>query len=157
MLCYSTLGTSLKLAEDLLLNECVHVSRHMKEAKNAFDTEHPLHTFSIGIQGSPDLLAARKVADFLGTEHHEFTFTVDEGIDALYDLIWHIESYEQVRVMRPSSHAEFACTPPSKWGARLQTATAQSVVLHTATTEVTAGHRLCIQVPQQSGCHGFPC
>lgn len=71
--------------------------RHMKEAKNAFDTEHALHTFSIGIQGSPDLIAARKVADFLGTEHHEFTFTVDEGIDALYDLIWHIESYEQVR------------------------------------------------------------
>ena len=79
------------------------MSRHMKEAKNAFDTEHALHTFSIGIQGSPDLLAARKVADFLGTEHHEFTFTVDEGIDALYDLIWHIESYEQVRVMTPSS------------------------------------------------------
>lgn len=70
--------------------------RHMKEAKNAFDTEHPLHTFSIGIQGSPDLVAARKVAHFLGTEHHEFTFTVEEGIDALYDLIWHIESYEQV-------------------------------------------------------------
>ena len=68
----------------------------MKEAKNAFDTEHALHTFSVGIEGSPDLVAARKVADFLGTEHHEFTFTVDEGIDALHDLIWHIESYEQV-------------------------------------------------------------
>ena len=37
-----------------------------------------------------------QVAAFLGTEHHEFTFTVEEGIDALYDLIWHIESYEQV-------------------------------------------------------------
>ena len=36
------------------------------------------------------------MADFLGTVHHEFTFTVEEGIDALYDLIWHIESYEQV-------------------------------------------------------------
>ncbi len=36
------------------------------------------------------------MADFLGTIHHEFTFTVEEGIDALYDLIWHIESYEQV-------------------------------------------------------------
>lgn len=38
------------------------------------------------------------MSDFLGTLHHEFTFTVEEGIDALYDLIWHIESYEQVRV-----------------------------------------------------------
>lgn len=42
-------------------------------------------------------LAHCQVADFLGTVHHEFTFTVEEGIDALYDLIWHIESYEQVR------------------------------------------------------------
>ena len=74
----------------------------MKEAKNAFDTEHALHTFSIGIQGSPDLVAARKVAEFLGTEHHEFTFTVEEGIDALYDLIWHIESYEQVLHLSPT-------------------------------------------------------
>ena len=95
------LTTSLRLAGELILTKLANACRHMKEAKNAFDTEHALHTFSIGIQGSPDLLAARKVADFLGTEHHEFTFTVDEGIDALYDLIWHIESYEQVRVTRP--------------------------------------------------------
>jgi len=38
-----------------------------------------------------------QVADFLGTIHHEFTFTVEEGLDALEDLIWHIESFEQVR------------------------------------------------------------
>ena len=36
------------------------------------------------------------MADFLGTIHHEFTFTVEQGIDALYDLIYHIESFEQV-------------------------------------------------------------
>ncbi|KAI3438337.1 hypothetical protein D9Q98_000770 [Chlorella vulgaris] len=75
--------------------------RHMKEATNAFDPDHKLHTYSIGIKGSPDLIAARKVSDFLGTLHHEFTFTVEEGIDALYDLIWHIESYEQVRAAVP--------------------------------------------------------
>lgn len=74
----------------------------MKESKNAYDTEHPLHTFSVGLPGSPDLVAARRVAAFLGTQHHEFTFTVEEGIDALYDLIWHIESYEQVR---PTAHS----------------------------------------------------
>lgn len=75
--------------------------RHLKEASNAFDTQHQLHTFSIGIKGSPDLLAARKVADHLGTNHHEFTFTVQEGIDALPNLIYHIESYEQVRAAVP--------------------------------------------------------
>lgn len=75
--------------------------RHIKESTNAFDPDHKLHTFSVGVPGSPDLKAARKVADFLGTIHHEFTFTVEEGIDALRDLIWHIESYEQVRAAVP--------------------------------------------------------
>ena len=70
--------------------------RHIKESTNTFDKEHKLHTFSIGLPGSPDLACARQVADFLGTIHHEFTFTVQEGIDALEDLIWHIESWEQV-------------------------------------------------------------
>lgn len=82
----------------------------MKESKNAFDTEHPLHTFSIGIAGSPDLVAARKVADFLGTQHHEFTFTVEEGIDALYDIIWHIESYEQVCIVSTDVDSCQECT-----------------------------------------------
>ncbi len=75
---------------------CLLHHRHLKEAKNAFDQTHPLHTFSIGIQGAPDLLAAREVAHQLGTTHHEFHFTVEEGIDALYDLVYHLESYEQV-------------------------------------------------------------
>ncbi|KAL3158675.1 Asparagine synthetase [Trebouxia sp. C0010 RCD-2024] len=75
--------------------------RHLKEAKNAFDRTHPLHTFSIGIQGAPDLIAAREVAHQLGTKHHEFHFTVEEGIDAVYDLVYHLESYEQVRAAVP--------------------------------------------------------
>ena len=75
--------------------------RHLKEAKNAYDTAHKLHTFSVGLAGSPDLAAARKVAAFLGTIHHEFTFTVQEGLDALEDLIWHIESIEQARCRCP--------------------------------------------------------
>ena len=75
--------------------------RTVKDAENAFDRDHKMHTFSIGIEGSPDLKAAQKVADFLGTDHHSFTFTVEEGIDALHDLVWHIESYEQVRAAVP--------------------------------------------------------
>ena len=47
--------------------------------------------------GTADMAAARRVAAFLGTQHHEFTFTVEEGIDAVYDLIYHIESFEQAR------------------------------------------------------------
>ena len=53
-----------------------------------------LHSFSIGLQGSPDLAAAKKVADALGTVHHTIHFTVQEGIDALPDVIRHIETYD---------------------------------------------------------------
>ncbi|MGL5334808.1 MAG: asparagine synthase B, partial [Enterovibrio sp.] len=53
-----------------------------------------LHSFAIGLPGAPDLKAARKVADHLGTVHHELTYTVQEGIDALRDVIYHIETYD---------------------------------------------------------------
>jgi len=53
-----------------------------------------LHSFCIGLEGSPDLAAARKVAAHIGTVHHEFIFTVQEGLDALRDVIYHIETYD---------------------------------------------------------------
>lgn len=75
--------------------------RHIKESNSSGNKHEELHTFSIGLKGAPDLLAARTVAEFLGINHHEFHFTVEEGIDAMRDLIWHIESYEQVRAAVP--------------------------------------------------------
>ena len=57
-----------------------------------------LHSFAIGLHGSPDLAAARKVADYLGTVHHEVNFTVQEGLDAIRDVIYHIETYDVTTV-----------------------------------------------------------
>ena len=53
-----------------------------------------LHSFAIGLEGSPDLAAARLVADHLDTVHHEIKFTIQEGIDALRDVIYHLETYD---------------------------------------------------------------
>ncbi len=53
-----------------------------------------LHTFSIGLRGAPDLAAAQKVAKFIGSVHHELHFTVQEGLDALSDVIFHIETFD---------------------------------------------------------------
>lgn len=61
-----------------------------------------LHSFSIGLPNSPDLLAAREVAHFLGTVHHEHTFTIEEGIDALQDVIHHLETFD-VTTIRAST------------------------------------------------------
>ncbi|PWW75304.1 glutamine-hydrolyzing asparagine synthase [Tuber magnatum] len=61
-----------------------------------------LHSFSIGLPGSPDTIAAKRVAKFLGTVHHEFNFTLQEGLDALRDVIYHLESYD-VTTIRAST------------------------------------------------------
>tara|TARA_B110000503_G_scaffold95734_1_gene144084 strand:- start:1401 stop:3065 length:1665 start_codon:yes stop_codon:yes gene_type:complete len=53
-----------------------------------------LHSFAIGLEGSPDLAAAQKVADHLDTVHHEIKFTIQEGIDAIRDVIYHLETYD---------------------------------------------------------------
>ncbi|MGH7446399.1 MAG: asparagine synthase B [Longimicrobiales bacterium] len=57
-----------------------------------------LHSFAIGLAGSPDLVAARAAADFIGSVHHEFHFTVQEGLDALSDVIHHLETYDVTTV-----------------------------------------------------------
>nr|XP_023907841.1 asparagine synthetase [glutamine-hydrolyzing] 1-like [Quercus suber] len=61
-----------------------------------------LNSFSIGLPGAPDSKAAQEVARYLGTKHHSFTFTIQEGLDALHDVIFHLESYD-VTTIRAST------------------------------------------------------
>ncbi|MGB5379215.1 asparagine synthase B [Muriicola sp.] len=53
-----------------------------------------LHSFSVGLEGSPDLAAAKKVAAHIGTVHHEIKFTIQEGLDAIKDVIYNLETYD---------------------------------------------------------------
>ncbi len=53
-----------------------------------------LHSFSVGLEGSPDLAAAQKVAAHIGTIHHEIKFTIQEGLDAIKDVIYQLETYD---------------------------------------------------------------
>ena len=53
-----------------------------------------LHSFSVGLKGSPDLAAAQLVADHIGTVHHEIEFTIQEGLDAIKDVIYNLETYD---------------------------------------------------------------
>jgi len=53
-----------------------------------------LHSFSVGLEGSPDLAAAQIVADHIGTVHHEIKFTIQEGLDAIHDVIYKLETYD---------------------------------------------------------------
>jgi len=57
-----------------------------------------IKTFSIGLENSPDLIKAKQVAEFLGTEHYSWIYTIEEGIDAIPDVIKHIESFDVTTV-----------------------------------------------------------
>lgn len=73
------------------------------ETGNTQDAWWPqLHSFAVGLVGSPDLAAARKVANHIGTIHHEINFTVQEGLDAIRDVIYHVETYD-VTTIRAST------------------------------------------------------
>lgn len=65
-----------------------------------------LHSFSVGLKGSPDLAAAAQVAAYLKTVHHQFEFTVQEGLDAVEEVIYHLETYDvtTVRASTPVSY-----------------------------------------------------
>ncbi|ESO96772.1 hypothetical protein LOTGIDRAFT_174698, partial [Lottia gigantea] len=65
----------------------------VKDAKEQ-KLPYPIQTFAIGMEGSPDLQAAKTVANYLGTDHHEVVFTPEEGVRAIEDVIYHLESYD---------------------------------------------------------------
>ncbi len=81
----------------------VRFARKRIEDDDASEAWWPrLHSFAIGLEGSPDLKAAQIAADALGTVHHGFTYSFEEGLDALPDVIRHIETYD-VTTIRAST------------------------------------------------------
>lgn len=57
-----------------------------------------LHSFAVGLKGAPDLIKAREVAEYIGTVHHEINYTLQEGLDAIRDVIYFIETYDVTTV-----------------------------------------------------------
>jgi asparagine synthase (glutamine-hydrolysing) len=66
-------------------------ARHIGRRSTSFPK---LHSFTVGLEGSPDIMAAKKVADYLGTIHHAYTYTIQEGADAIRDVIRSLETYD---------------------------------------------------------------
>lgn len=74
-----------------------------------------LHSFSVGLEGSPDLAAARKVAEHIGTIHHEIKFTIQEGLDAIRDVIYNLETYD-ITTVRASTPMYLRARVIKSWG-----------------------------------------
>lgn len=83
------------LDSSLVAAVAARYARHRIEDGDQSEAWWPrLHSFAIGLKGSPDLAAAQVAADYLGTVHHGFEYTFEEGLDALPEVIRHIETYD---------------------------------------------------------------
>jgi asparagine synthase (glutamine-hydrolysing) len=91
-------GLLLSGGLDSSLISSIAVRKHVDAGGKASD----LFSFSIGLKDSPDLTAAREMAAFLGTQHFEHVYSLQEGLDAIRKTIWHVESYD-VTTIRAST------------------------------------------------------
>ncbi len=104
-----------------------------------------LHSFCIGLEGSPDLASARMVADHIGTVHHQFHFTVQEGIDALSDVIHHLETFDVTTVR--------AATPMYLMARRIRTLGIKMVLSGEGADEVFGGYLYFHRAPDSRAFH----
>ena len=104
-----------------------------------------LHSISIGLAGAPDLAAAREAAAHIGTVHHEFHFTVQEGLDAVRDVIRHIESYDVTTVR--------ASTPMYLMARRIKAMGIKMVLSGEGADEIFGGYLYFHKAPDDRSFH----
>lgn len=86
------------LDSSLVASVAIRLMKQNEGADSHLNWFPRLHSFCVGLKGSPDLAAAQKVADFLGTVHHSYTYTIEEGLDAIREVIYHLETFDTTTV-----------------------------------------------------------
>lgn len=104
-----------------------------------------LHSFAIGLEGAPDLLAAQEVAAHLDLVHHEFHFTVQEGLDALSDVIYHLETFDVTTVR--------ASTPMYLMARRIRAMGIKMVLSGEGSDEIFGGYLYFHRAPDARALH----
>ncbi|KAA0067313.1 asparagine synthetase [Cucumis melo var. makuwa] len=124
-------------------------ARHLTGTRAAKHWGTQLHSFCVGLEGSPDLKAAREVADFLGTVHHEFHFTVQDGIDAIEDVIYHIETYDVTTIR--------ASTPMYLMARKIKSLGVKMVISGEGADEIFGGYLYFHKAPNKEEFHRESC
>ncbi|XP_023513031.1 asparagine synthetase [glutamine-hydrolyzing] 1-like [Cucurbita pepo subsp. pepo] len=124
-------------------------ARHLAGTRAAKQWGTKLHSFCVGLEGSPDLKAAREVADFLGTVHHEFHFTVQDGIDAIEDVIYHIETYDVTTIR--------ASTPMFLMARKIKSLGVKMVISGEGADEIFGGYLYFHKAPNKEEFHRESC
>ncbi len=104
-----------------------------------------VHSFAIGLKGSPDLIAAKKVADHIGSVHHEFVYTVQEGLDAVRDVIYHLETYDVTTVR--------AATPMYLMARKIRSMGVKMVLSGEGADEIFGGYLYFHKAPNAKALH----
>ncbi|XLR38052.1 hypothetical protein HN51_024826 [Arachis hypogaea] len=124
-------------------------SRYLATTKAAEQWGSKLHSFCVGLEGSPDLKAAKEVADYLGTVHHEFHFTVQDGIDAIEDVIYHIETYDVTTIR--------ASTPMFLMSRKIKSLGVKWVISGEGSDEIFGGYLYFHKAPNKEEFHQETC
>jgi len=121
-------------------------SKKRIESEDAEEAWWPrLHSFAIGLEGSPDLKNAKIVADAIGTVHHECLYTVQEGIDALRDVIYHLETYDVTTIR--------AATPMYLMARKIKSMGIKMVLSGEGADEVFGGYLYFHMAPNREELH----
>ena len=122
-----------------------HARRRVEDDERSEAWWPRLHTFCIGLEGSPDAAAAREVAEHIGSVHHDFRFTVQEGLDALRDVVWHLETYDVTTVR--------AATPMLLMARRIRAMGIKMVLSGEGADEVFGGYLYFHRAPDARAFH----
>ena len=134
------------LDSSLVAAVAARYARHRIEDGDQSEAWWPrLHSFAIGLEGSPDLAAAKVAADAIGTVHHGFTYTVEEGIDALPEVIRHIETYDVTTIR--------ASTPMFLLARRIRAMGIQMVLSGEGSDEIFGGYLYFHKAPNAREFH----
>ncbi|KAH7351923.1 hypothetical protein KP509_19G020400 [Ceratopteris richardii] len=123
--------------------------RHIGETKAGKQWGSKIHSFCVGLKGSPDLKAAREVADYLGTLHTEFHFTVQEGLDAIPEVIYHIETYDVTTIR--------ASTPMFLMSRKIKSLGVKMVLSGEGSDELFGGYLYFHKAPNKEEFHRETC
>mmetsp|Transcript_31130 Transcript_31130/g.100298 ORF Transcript_31130/g.100298 Transcript_31130/m.100298 type:complete len:689 (-) Transcript_31130:254-2320(-) len=135
-----------KMLDAVVQGEIVHRSDSNTSLHGTTDRwMSRLHSFSVGLEGSPDLAAAAKAAEFIGTVHHPYTFTLQEGLDALKEVIYHLETYDVTTVR--------AATPMFLMSRKIKAMGVKMVLSGEGADEILAGYLYFHKAPNKRELH----
>ncbi|CAI5971580.1 unnamed protein product [Closterium sp. NIES-65] len=123
--------------------------RHLASTEAGKQWGPQLHSYCIGLENAPDLRAAKEVADYIGTNHHELHFTVQEGIDAISEVIYHTETYDVTTIR--------ASTPMFLLSRKIKALGVKMVLSGEGSDEVFGGYLYFHKAPSKEEFHVETC